>query len=451
MQKDIEIEDRQAPSRPGPNGKPETASRMKPGDPPPAEHHTRHVVLVVVLVCAVIILPVAWVIHRRHVQQAAATRSHTTPDVPVTLVTVKQGPIGKYVNGLGAVTPVYTVGVSTRVDGQVMSVNYTEGQEVNAGDPLAEIDSRPYEAALVQAQGQLARDQALLENANIDLKRYQDAFASNAVPEQQVATQLALVHQYQGTVTNDQGMVDAAQVNVGYCHLTAPISGRVGLRPIDPGNIVHSANTNPIVVITQLKPITVIFTVAEDDLPEIQRSMLGGNKLSADAYDRTSEQKIATGVVLTLDNQIDPATGTIRIRALFANDDEMLFPNQFVNIRLLVNTDTNAMLVPTSAIQRNAQGAFVYLVKPDNTGTNQTVTMQPIQVGVTDDTAGVSAVTGINPGDKIAGDNFNRLQEGAKVTERKAGQRKKPADGGLSDATSAPTPTPKTGGSQGGM
>jgi multidrug efflux system membrane fusion protein len=326
-----------------------------------------------------------------------------------------------YVSGIGTVTPVYTVAVSSRVDGQLMKVNYAEGQLVKEGDSLAEIDSRPYEASLEQAEGQFARDNAQLTNALIDLKRYQEAYARNAIPQQQLATQQATVDQSQGTVKLDQGQIASAKVNLDYCHISAPISGRVGLRMVDPGNIIHSTDTNPLVVITQLKPITVIFTVAEDYLPDIQHEIALGHTLTVDAYDRAREQKITSGTVLTLDNQINTSTGTVAIKAIFDNDEEELYPNQFVNARLLVHTDTNVTVVPIAAIQRNAQGPFVYVVKPD-----QTVTMRPIQQGDSDANAGMSAVTGLNPGEVIAGDNFNRLQEGAKTVPRKAQQGKKP-------------------------
>jgi multidrug efflux system membrane fusion protein len=316
------------------------------------------------------------------------------------------------------VTPVYTVAVKSRVDGQLVAVNYREGQMVKQGDALIEIDPNPYRAMLTQAQGQLLRDQALLENAFLDLKRYQDAYARIAIPKQQLDTQVATVHQYEGTVTNDQGQVDSAQVQLAYCHITAPISGRVGLRLVDPGNIVHAADTNPLLVIAQLQPITVVFTVAEDFLPQIQAQLRQGRKLTVDAYDREFERKLATGTLLTLDNQVDVTTGTIKMKAQFTNEDSSLFPNQFVNVRLLVDTVRDTTLIPTETLQRNAQGPFVYVVKPD-----QTVAMQPVTVGIRDSRAGVVSVEGLEPGTVIAANNFNRLQEGAKVTEHKPQER----------------------------
>jgi multidrug efflux system membrane fusion protein len=282
---------------------------------------------------------------------------------------------------------------------------------VQAGDSLVEIDPRPYQSQLTQAEGQLARDQALLENARVDLDRYQIAYGKNAIPKQQLDTQVATVHQYEGTVKLDQGQVDTAKLQMTYSHITAPFSGRVGLRLVDPGNMVHATDPNPLAVITQLQPITVIFSVAEDYLPQIQQQLRAGKKLDVDAFDRAQTKKLASGVLQTLDNQIDTTTGTIKLKAVFTNEDGSLFPNQFVNARLLVDTLHDATLVPNTVLQRNAESAFVYLLKPD-----QTVVMQTITVGTTD--GHTSAVEGIEPGAVVAADNFNRLTDGAKVTVR---------------------------------
>jgi multidrug efflux system membrane fusion protein len=327
--------------------------------------------------------------------------------------TAQKGDIGVYVNALGVVTPVNTVAVKSRVDGQLMKVNYQEGQMVHTGDALVEIDAAPFQAALTQAEGQLARDTALLEDARLDLDRYAEAFASNAIPKQQLDTQVATVHQYEGVVKLDQGQVDNAKVQLAYCHIAAPISGRVGLRLVDAGNIVHASDTSPLVVITELQPITVIFNVAEDYLPQIQQQLRQGKQLVVDAFDRAQQKKIATGTLQTLDNQIDTTTGTLKLRALFPNEDGSLFPNQFVNVRLLVDTHHDVTLVPNPVIQRNTQGAFVYLLKPD-----QTVTVHPITVGTTD--GNISEVGGLDAGAVIAAANFNRLTDGAKVTVRSA-------------------------------
>ncbi len=335
----------------------------------------------------------------------------TPPLLMIATSAAQKGDIGTYVNALGVVTPINTVMVKSRVDGQLMSVNYVEGQMVHAGDSLVEIDPRPYQAQFTQAEGQLARDQALLENARVDLERYQVAYSKNAIPKQQLDTQLATVHQYEGTVKLDQGQADNAKLQITYSHITAPFSGRVGLRLVDPGNIVHATDPNPLAVITQLQPITVIFSVAEDYLPQIQRQLRAGKTLPVDAFDRAQTKKLATGTLATLDNQIDTTTGTVKLKAVFTNEDESLFPNQFVNARLLLDTLHDATLVPNTVIQRNAERAFVYLLKPD-----QTVAMQSITVGTTD--GHTSAVEGIEPGAVLAADNFNRLADGAKVMVR---------------------------------
>ena len=348
--------------------------------------------------------------HKDESSSAAAKKSGSPP-VSVSTISARRGDIGVYVNALGVVTPVSTVAIKSRVDGQLLSVNYREGQEVREKDSLVEIDTGPYQAALTQAEGQAARDQALLENAKLDLQRYQEAFARDAIPKQQLDTQLATVHQYEGTVLLDQGLVDNARVQLGYCHITAPVSGRVGLRLVDTGNIVRAGDANPLLVITQLKPITVIFSVAEDDLPKIQAQMKSGKPLTVEAYDRAQLEKLATGTLLTVDNQIDTSTGSVKLKALFANDDNTLFANQFVNAHLLVDTKHQVVLLPNPAIQHNAQGAFVYLVKPD-----QTVAMQTITVGTADENE--SEVEGVTPEDVIASDNFSRLSDGAKVAAR---------------------------------
>ena len=350
--------------------------------------------------------------------------------VQISTAVVRKGDIGIYVPALGMVTPLNTVQVRSRVDGELVAVNYVEGQMVHAGDALVEIDPRPYQAQLTQAQGQLARDKALLENAQVDLERYQIAYQSNAIPKQQLDTQVATVHQYQGAVKFDQGQVDTANLQLVYAHITAPITGRVGLRLVDPGNIVHATDTNPLAVITQLQPITVVFSVAEDYLPEIQRQAGQGTKLLVEALDRTQQKKLATGALVSIDNQIDPTTGTVKLRGIFTNEDNALFPNQFVNARLLVSTEHDATLVPVTAIQRNAQGSFVYVVQ-----TNQTVAMRPVTVGPTE--ANVAAVAGVQPGETIAADNFNRLQEGAKITVRGAGTNQRAGGRGATNGAVA--------------
>jgi multidrug efflux system membrane fusion protein len=330
---------------------------------------------------------------------------------PVSVEKVKQGDMGVYINALGTVTPVYTVTITSRVAGQLMEVHYREGQIVHKGDLLAVIDPRPYEAAYTQAQGQLQRDQALLNNSRIDLERYHTAYSQHAIPEQTLATQQATVNQYEGTAKLDQGNVDAAKVNVDYSRITAPIDGRVGLRPVDPGNIVQANGTTALLTITQLQPITVIFTMAEDYIYDVATQMRAGHQLRVDALDRDNQTELAQGTVLTLDNQIDTATGTVKVRASFANRDYRLFPNEFVNARLLVKTLMRVNIIPTAAIQHNNEVSFVYVVGPNNTVQSRNIT-----VATTDGLS--AAVTGVKPGETLVTDGFDKLQDGTKVVIR---------------------------------
>ncbi len=332
----------------------------------------------------------------------------------VAVTPARTGDIGVYVNSLGLVTPLNTVAIRSRVEGQLVKVLYTEGQWVKEGDPLVEIDPAPYQAAVDQAEGQLARDNASLENARLDLKRYEDAFARNAVPRQQLDTQTSSVRQFEGAVKLDQGQVENARVQLNYCHIRAPIPGRVGLRLVDVGNIVRSNDLNPLVVITQLKPINVVSSVAEDYLPQIQKQMRAGQPLTVDALDRSQEKQIATGVLQTLDNQIDVGTGTVKLKAVFPNEDESLFPNQFVNARLLLETHHAITLVPNQAVQRGSQGTFVFAVQA--VGTNSVVNAHTIEVVTTDNS--VSEARGLEANTLVAMDNFNRLSDGAKVVVR---------------------------------
>jgi multidrug efflux system membrane fusion protein len=390
---------------------------------------------------AILVLLIAVFIYYRHKSAedaAAAAKAAAAPHaVPVVTATARKGSIGDYVEALGTVTPVYTVQVTSRVQGQIMAVHYTEGQIVRKGAPLIDIDPRPYQAALTQAQGQLAHDQAVLSEAKIDLDRYQTAFSQNAIAEQQVYDQQQTVKQDEGTVQNDEGIVAAAQVNVVYCHITSPIDGRVGIRLVDPGNIVQAGSATVLVIVTQLQPITVIFSVAEDYLPQIQKGMQKGNHLTVQALDRTQESEIAAGTVTTLDNQIDTTTGTVKLRATFANTNLALFPNQFVNAKLLLATENGVTLVPSAAVQRNAQGAFVYVIA------NQTATVHNVTLGTSDNTSTV--VQGINPGDVIAVNGFDKLQDGIKVTASQQGKGKGGASGG--NGSSSSDQTQSSGGS----
>lgn len=328
-----------------------------------------------------------------------------TPNIRT--ATARRGSIGQYIEALGTVTPLATVNLYSQVNGQVTAVHYVEGQIVHRGDPLVDIDPRPYEAQLQQYQGQLERDQALLKQAEIDLERYREARSVDAVPKQTFDDQEQTVEQYRGAVKNDIGQVKYGEVQLSYCHLTAPISGRVGLRLVDPGNTVFSGGSSPIAVITQLQPITVVFNVAEDNLDQVRSEITHRHALSVEAYDRSRLTRIATGKLLTLDNQVDTSTGTIRFRGQFDNSDLALFPNQFVNARLLVKTLTDQTLVPTAAVQHNGTQAFVYLVS-DGAAHLKSVT----EVATEGEDA---AVEGLQAGDIVATTGFDKIQDGTRV------------------------------------
>jgi multidrug efflux system membrane fusion protein len=340
--------------------------------------------------------------------------------IPVSVGLAKLGSIDIYLDALGTVTPVYTVTVTSRVAGELTDVYYKEGQMVKKGDLLAAIDPRPYQALLLQAQGQLARDQALLKNARLDLVRYQNAFEQRAVPEQQLATQQALVEQDAGVVELDQGTLAAAQVNVDYSRIVSPIDGRVGLRTVDPGNIVQADGSTGLAIVTQLQPITVIFDISEDDLPQVTEQISAGRTLTVTALDRSQQHRLAQGALITIDNQINPTTGTVRARATFPNLKNELFPNQFVNARLLVKTLTKVTLVPSAAIQRNNDAAFAYVVQPGGTVRSQDVKIIAAEGEST-------AVTGVVPGEQLVTDGFDKLQSGSTIVV-KQGQGGAPAE-----------------------
>jgi multidrug efflux system membrane fusion protein len=377
-----------------------------PADAPPPRRSGAVRVIMWMVILLVFGIGFWVVLHHQEQTAAKAPRGGGGP-VTVTTVTAQKGDIGVYLDAIGTVTPVYTSSITSQVNGIVTAVHYKEGQIVHQGDPLVDIDSRPYRATLMQAQGTLERDENVLAMAKMDLQRYHEAWDRRAIPKQQLDDQEKIVLQNQGTVRLDEGTVQFDQVQVSYCHIVAPITGKVGLRLVDPGNVVQSSGTTTLVVITQMSPITVIFTIPEDSLGPVQERLRNNAVLTVDAFDRGGQQKIATGKLLTLDNQIDTTTGTVRARASFENKDTALFPNQFVNVRLLVNTLHDATLIPGSAIQHNGQTAFVYVLQ-DNTAH-----MLTIKPGVTD--GGATQVTGVSPGDVLANSSFDKLQDNSKV------------------------------------
>lgn len=357
-----------------------------------------------------------WFIQSRqtHAQTERPGRGRTSGPgvVPVASAVASYGDIPVFLDGLGSVTPFYTVTVHSRVDGQLMKVYFREGQSVHAGDVLVEIDPRPFQVQLEQAQGQMAHDQALLANARLDLARYKTLLAQDAIPKQQLDTQVSTVGQYEGAIKTDQATIDNARLQLTYCRITAPIGGRIGLRLVDPGNIVHASDANGLLVITQIQPIAVLFTLPEDVLTPVLRKLHAGAALSVDAYNRDKSRKLASGRLLTVDNQIDPTTGTLKLKAVFSNTENTLFPQQFVNVRLLVEVKPRQVLVPAVAIQRGAQGPFVYVITPGNT-----VDVRPVTVGIAEGST-VSIDRGLQAGESVVTDGADKLQPGSKVTVR---------------------------------
>ncbi|HEX4286293.1 MAG TPA: efflux RND transporter periplasmic adaptor subunit [Terracidiphilus sp.] len=366
-----------------------------------------------------------WAINQHAKTQAAAgggRRGMMTGPIPVTIATAQNGALGVYLDAIGTVTPLYTDAITAQVTGVITAVHYREGQYVRKGDPLIDIDARQYEAQLAQAEGILERDQNLLAEAQMDLERYKNAWQKNAIPRQTLEDQEKLVLQDQGTVKNDQGVVQYDQVQVGYCHIVAPIPGRVGLRLVDPGNLVTANSSTTLVVVAETQPITVIFTVGEDSLPQVLKHSKG-TPLEVDVYDRTQQTLLGKGKLTTIDNQIDTTSGTVKLRAQFDNRNGDLFANQFVNTRLLVDTLNNQTLIPSSAIQHNGSTDFVYVIN------NNKVTMRTVKVGISD--KGNTAVQGIQTGDVVANSSFEKLQNGSQITVSKM---KLPSTSGVAES-----------------
>lgn len=342
---------------------------------------------------------------------------------PVVAATAKKGDMPVFLRGLGSVVPQSNVTVRSRVDGQLMKLHFKEGETVKAGQLLAEIDPRPFQVQLAQAEGVFARDEALLKNARVDLERYKTLLAQDSIPRQQLDTQEALVRQLEATLKSDQSQVDNARLQLTYARVSAPAQGRLGLKQVDPGNIIRAGDANGLVLITQLQPITVVFSLPEDSLPGLMKRLFAGEKLPVDAWDREQKTRLAAGHLVTVDNLIDPATGTVKLKARFTNEDFALFPNQFVNARLLLETKKEAVLIPASAIQRGQQNStFVYVIKED-----KTVTVRPVKLGPSEGET-VSLASGLAPGEQVVADGADKLREGAKVEIQTPGAAKTPGE-----------------------
>src|SRR5437016_195653 len=357
-----------------------------------------------------LIIGAAVLVHFLAKKKSAHASGSSPPAMAVVAAKARTGDLPIYLNGLGSAAALYTVTVRTRVDGELLSIPVQEGQMVAAGDLIAEIDPRPFQVQLLQAHGQKERDEAILANARVDLERYRILYSQNAVPKQQFDTQAATVNQYEAIVKADEGAIENAQLQLTYAHITSPIRGRIGLRLVDPGNIVHASDQNGLAVITQLQPITVIFNIAEDNIPQVMKKLQARQRLLVDAWDRDFKKKIATGALLTIDNAVDVNTGTVRFKAVFPNRDNAMFPNQFVNARLLIDTRRNTVLIPAGAVQRGPQATFVFVVKPDNTVEMRNVVLGPIE----GDTASVDQ--GLSANEIVVTEGVDKLQQGTRVT-----------------------------------
>ena len=365
----------------------------------------------VIVICVVFIVAIALIAHFYESDKPAKANA-VPPAMPVVVATARTGNMPIYLTGLGSVTALNTVTVRSRVDGELFNVTVREGQMVTAGQLIAEIDPRPFEVQLIQAQGQKERDEATLANARIDLERYRVLVAQNAVPRQQYDTQVSTVRQLEATTKADQGAVESAQLQLVYTRITSPINGRIGLRQVDPGNIVHASDQNGIAIITQVQPINVVFTIAQDNLPPILKKLHAGVQMPVQVFDRDFRTKLANGTLLTVDNQIDVTTGTVRLKAIFQNDDNALFPNQFVNARLLLDTRRGVALAPAAAIQHGPQTTFVFLVKTDST-----VETRDVRVGLIEGEVALIE-QGLSAGDVVVTQGVDKLQPGMKVSPR---------------------------------
>jgi len=384
----------------------------------PQAHHTwreyvtsRRALIIIGVLLAFALL--AWLLTPKATTAPAGGRFGQGGPMPVVTATARSGDMPITLIGLGTVTPLATVTVQSQISGQIQHIAFKEGQKVKDGDPLIQIDPRPYQVSLEQAQGALIRDTALLANAHVDLERYQTLFAQDSIAEQQLATQRSLVAQYEGSVRTDQGQIDSAKLNLTYCHIVSPISGRVGLQQVTVGNYVTPAEPNGLVVVTQLQPITVVFTLPEDEIPPLLKQLHAGVALPVTAYDRSNTHQLATGTLQSIDSQIDTTTGTIRLKAIFPNSDESLFPQQFVNVVLLLDTLHGATLIPQAGVQRGAPGTYVYLVN----SADQTVSVRKVTLGPGDPTD-VSITQGLIPGEVVVVDGADKLKDGAKIQLR---------------------------------